>query len=56
MIEEDCIGCKKCIKTGCPALAFNKENKTVSINSTQCVGCEVCAQVCPKDAIVKGDK
>lgn len=48
-----CIGCKKCIRTGCPALSFNKETKKSSINPDQCVGCEVCLQVCPTGAIGK---
>ncbi len=51
--EEKCIGCKKCIKTGCPALQFDKESKKVRIDKVQCVGCEVCVQVCPVDAIKK---
>ncbi|MDO4710851.1 MAG: indolepyruvate ferredoxin oxidoreductase subunit alpha [Peptostreptococcaceae bacterium] len=48
-----CIGCKKCIRTGCPALSFDKEAKKSSINPEQCVGCEVCLQVCPTGAIGK---
>ncbi len=51
--EEICIGCRMCIKTGCPALHFNKETKKVTIDKTQCVGCEVCLQVCPTNAISK---
>jgi len=51
--EEKCIGCRVCIKTGCPALCFNKETKTVKIDVGQCVGCEVCLQVCPVKAISK---
>ncbi|MBP2654111.1 MAG: Indolepyruvate ferredoxin oxidoreductase [Firmicutes bacterium] len=51
--EEVCIGCKMCIKTGCPALRFNKEIKKVKIDETQCAGCEVCLQVCPVKAIRK---
>lgn len=50
---EKCIGCKKCIKTGCPALSFNKESKKAFIDIVSCVGCEVCMQVCPVEAIVK---
>lgn len=50
---DKCIGCKKCIKTGCPALHFDKESKKVKIDKVQCVGCEVCVQVCPVDAIKK---
>lgn len=49
-----CIGCKKCLKTGCPALKFDKEAKKTSIDQIQCVGCDVCAQVCPVKAISKG--
>ncbi|SHK31477.1 indolepyruvate ferredoxin oxidoreductase subunit alpha [Paramaledivibacter caminithermalis] len=51
--EEKCIGCRICIKTGCPALQFNKEIKKVKIYKTQCIGCEVCLQVCPVKAISK---
>ncbi|MBP2650475.1 MAG: indolepyruvate ferredoxin oxidoreductase, alpha subunit [Firmicutes bacterium] len=51
--EENCIGCKMCIKTGCPALRFNKESKKVKIDASQCAGCKVCLQVCPVKAIRK---
>ncbi len=50
---DKCIGCKKCISTGCPALHYDKESKKVKIDKIQCVGCEVCKQVCPVDAISK---
>lgn len=48
---EKCIGCKACLRTGCPALVFGKAEKKVVINRDQCVGCEVCLQVCPVKAI-----
>jgi len=51
--EEKCIGCKICLKTGCPALSFKKASNKASIDKTSCVGCEVCSQVCPKEAICK---
>ena len=51
-----CIGCKLCIKSGCPSISFDKENKKAVIDKTSCVGCEVCSQICPKQAIYKGDK
>lgn len=54
--EEKCIGCKKCTKTGCPAISVDKETKKASIDRNQCLGCEICLQVCPKDAIVKEEK
>lgn len=44
-----CVGCKKCLKVGCPAVMV-KDGKS-SIDATQCVGCTVCAQVCPVGAI-----
>ena len=46
---DKCIGCKMCLKVGCPAVTV--ENKKARIDLTQCVGCTVCAQVCPKGAI-----
>lgn len=44
-----CIGCKKCLKVGCPAVMM-QDGKSY-IDPTQCVGCTVCAQVCPMGAI-----
>ena len=46
---DKCIGCKKCLKVGCPALMI--KDKKCSIDPTLCVGCTVCAQVCPMGAI-----
>lgn len=54
--HEKCIGCKKCISTGCPALSFDKDIKKTTIDPIQCVGCEVCLQVCPVNAISKEEK
>ena len=51
-----CIGCKKCLSTGCPALRFDSEAKKAGIWEADCVGCTVCMQVCPVQAISrKGD-
>ena len=50
---DKCIGCKLCMKIGCPAISFKSEEKLVCIDKNQCLGCEVCSQVCPKDAISK---
>lgn len=51
--KEKCIGCKACIKTGCPAISFDKKSKKTKIDLSLCVGCEVCLQVCPVKAIRK---
>jgi len=45
---EKCTGCKVCISLGCPAIEFQEEK--AHINEV-CVGCNVCAQICPADAI-----
>ena len=48
--RELCTECASCIKLlGCPAII--KSNGEVTIDD-QCVGCAVCATVCPSDAIV----
>ncbi|WP_312815163.1 indolepyruvate ferredoxin oxidoreductase subunit alpha [Sedimentibacter sp.] len=51
--QEICIGCKACARTGCPAIHFQHEIKKSYINEAQCVGCELCMQVCPVKAISK---
>ncbi len=48
---DKCIGCKSCLRVGCPAILV--ENKKAKIDQNQCVGCTVCAQVCPKGAITR---
>ena len=48
---DKCVGCKKCLSVGCPALMI--KDKKAAIDPNQCVGCTVCAQVCPMHAIAK---
>ena len=56
VIEDLCTGCKACLRSGCASLIFEPGTKKVSINPNTCVGCDVCLQICPYDAIVKDDK
>ena len=56
VLEEICVGCKACLRSGCASLIFDADKKKVSINPNTCVGCDVCLQICPYDAIVKDDK
>lgn len=52
-VGETCIGCKVCLKTGCPALCYDQSTQKVKIDKRQCVGCGVCLQTCPVKAISK---
>jgi indolepyruvate ferredoxin oxidoreductase alpha subunit len=48
--SEKCRKCKMCLKIGCPSISFDVETGS-HIDPYTCVGCSVCAQVCPFDAI-----
>ena len=52
--QEACIGCKQCLSNyGCPALMWNEDERKASIDTTLCMGCDSCAQVCPVGAITR---
>ena len=47
--SEKCKGCKACMSIGCPAISM-VEGKA-KIDTTLCVGCGVCEQLCKFDAL-----
>jgi indolepyruvate ferredoxin oxidoreductase alpha subunit len=47
--RDKCVGCKACVKAGCPALA--PRDGKVEIDKAMCNGCMICAEICPADAI-----
>lgn len=51
---DKCVGCKMCMKIGCPSISM--KNGKAHIDFTQCVGCDVCTQMCKVNAIEKGDR
>ncbi len=44
---DKCIGCKSCMRIGCPAVSI--VDGKVKIDNTLCTGCGVCAQMCKFD-------
>ncbi len=49
-VEADkCVGCKSCMKIGCPAISI--VDGKAKVDATQCVGCGVCEQLCKFGAL-----
>jgi indolepyruvate ferredoxin oxidoreductase alpha subunit len=49
---EKCIGCKQCMKLGCPAISWDGERPEIS--KLLCwPNCNLCVQVCPVEALSK---
>jgi electron transport complex protein RnfB len=52
IIEEDCIGCTKCI-AACPVDAILGASKFMhTVIASECTGCELCVAPCPVDCII----
>jgi len=56
---EACNGCTLCFRVGCPAILKSDEldaktdRPKAEIDPLLCTGCEVCLQVCPRNAIYR---
>ena len=46
---DKCVGCKACMKIGCPAISI--VDGKANVDETLCVGCGVCEQLCKFDAL-----
>ena len=46
---DKCVGCKSCMRLGCPAISM--KNGKAAIDTTLCVGCGVCKQLCKLGAL-----
>lgn len=47
--EDKCVGCKACMKIGCPAISI--VGGKAKVDNTLCVGCSVCSQLCKTGAL-----
>jgi indolepyruvate ferredoxin oxidoreductase alpha subunit len=50
--EDACTECGICIRLGCPAIGKDEATSKAYIDTSICVGCGQCVQVCRYDAIV----
>ncbi len=50
---DKCIGCKACMKVGCPAITV--KDKKARVDETLCVGCDLCAKMCRFGALEAGE-
>lgn len=51
VIEQNCTGCKMCLRIGCPAISWDEHKRHAVIDEQICVGCSLCQKVCRFSAI-----
>jgi indolepyruvate ferredoxin oxidoreductase alpha subunit len=61
-VTDQCNGCTVCFRIGCPAILKSEEldpkyhRPLAIIDQELCTGCEICAQLCPRYAILFRDQ
>jgi indolepyruvate ferredoxin oxidoreductase alpha subunit len=55
VVADGCTACQACMNLGCPAILWSEDffegRHRVQIDSSTCIGCSLCVQVCPTDCI-----
>jgi dihydropyrimidine dehydrogenase (NAD+) subunit PreA len=58
--EEVCVGCGRCYIScydgGHQAIKWISESRKIELINEKCVGCHLCVNVCPVDAVSSGEK
>ena len=54
VVTDDCVECNLCLERfECPALYHDDGTGRTAVDQALCIGCGVCLNVCPKEAIVE---
>jgi indolepyruvate ferredoxin oxidoreductase alpha subunit len=46
-----CTSCRLCVRLGCPAVTWDEGTKKAGVDHITCIGCGMCAELCPVKAI-----